>query len=140
MMHMNTPPKNIRVTVPVSPLVLAKFQRLSEVTNVSVGRAMGEWLSDTHEGVDFFIETMESAKRAPQEAVRTLQNYAVTLQAMTTDIVDKAKAIKVPPGFAGDASAPRQSPAAASAPVDPPSCNTGGKVPQNKQKPRGKPL
>jgi hypothetical protein len=65
MHHMNTPhtPK-IRVTVPISPEVLALFQRLSVTSGQSVGRAMGEWLEETKEGLEPMIAILEQHKKA----------------------------------------------------------------------------
>ena len=45
--------KAIRVTVPVTPEVQAAFQRLAAASGMSTGKAMGEWLADTMEGVDY---------------------------------------------------------------------------------------
>ena len=54
MHHMNTPNhETIRVTVPVRPEVLEAFKRLAAAGNTSTGKAMGEWLADTLEGVEF---------------------------------------------------------------------------------------
>jgi hypothetical protein len=132
MMHMNTPHavKSIRVTVPVSPEVLARFQRLSKVAGQSVGRAMGEWLEETQSGLDPMIEILETHKKAPLKAIQTLQNYSATLSDLTGDLFAKVARM--------DESAERLADAVAAANLSvdsldktgltPPSSNTGGKV------------
>ena len=63
MHHMTTPnPEIIRVTVPVRPEVLEAFKRLAAAGNTSTGKAMGEWLADTLEGVEFMAMKMEEAR------------------------------------------------------------------------------
>lgn len=84
-------PKNIRVTVPVSPQVLARFKRLSQVAGQSVGRAMGEWLEGTQEGLDPMIAILEEHKSRPAAAIRSLQDYAQTLDTVSGDLFDKVK-------------------------------------------------
>ena len=42
----------IRTTVPVRPEVHAAFKRLADVQGVSLGRAIGDWLSDTFEAAE----------------------------------------------------------------------------------------
>jgi hypothetical protein len=135
---MNTPPtpKNIRVTVPVTPDVLAMFQRLSEVAGKSVGRLMGEWLEETRDGLEPMIEIVSSFKTAPKAAVDALQLRANMVAEMAKEAVDQAMSlgpdgIRIP---AADRArlAPHES--AAGTPVSigkrgltPPSSNTGGK-------------
>lgn len=140
-MHMNTPHtvKSIRVTVPVSPEVLARFQRLSKVAGQSVGRAMGEWLEETQSGLDPMIEILETHKKAPLKAIQTLQNYSATLSDLTGDLFAKVANL--------DGSAEQLAAVAAAAKRDghfgakggltPPSSNTGGKVGKTPKKQGG---
>ena len=131
---MNTPPtpKSIRVTVPVSPDVLAVFQRLSKAAGQSVGRSMGEWLEGTMDGVSPMIEILERHKQAPKKAIQSLQLYAGTLQDMSNDLFDKVKAM---PTDGSDSALARRSLQASSQTIEnhvkqvltPPSSNTGGK-------------
>ena len=91
MHHMNTPHiKPIRVTVPVTPEVLALFQRLSIASGKSVGRMMGEWLDETREGLEPMIEIVESFKTAPRAAVQALQLRANALTDMAAEVVQDA--------------------------------------------------
>src|SRR5450830_1763779 len=93
MHHMFTPhtSKPIRVTVPVTPEVLALFQRLSLAAGQSVGRAMGQWLEETRDGVEPMIDILEHHKKAPKKAIQSLQMYVGTLNELTGDLFDKVK-------------------------------------------------
>jgi hypothetical protein len=121
-------PKNIRVTVPVSPQVLARFKRLSQVAGQSVGRAMGEWLEGTQEGLDPMIAILEEHKSRPAAAIRSLQDYAQTLDTVTGDLFAKVKAMDSDgrrlAAVAADASGAVQG---LKMGLTPPSSNTGGK-------------
>lgn len=133
---MLTPPTSkIRVTVPVSPEVLARFKRLSQVAGQSVGRAMGEWLEGTQDGLEPMIAILEQHKTRPAEAIRTLQNYASTLDTVTGDLFQKVREMDGDPA--------RVAALAAAAPglreslkwgLTPPSSNTGGKGRKNNSK------
>lgn len=88
---MNTPHiKPIRVTVPVTPEVLALFQRLSLASGKSVGRMMGEWLDETRAGLEPMIEIVETFKSAPRAAVAALQLRANALTDLAADVVKDA--------------------------------------------------
>ena len=101
MMHMNTPlpsqeklfpeQKPIRVTVPVTPEVQAAFQRLAAASGMSTGKAMGEWLEDTLEGVLTMADMLEKARRAPKQAVSEMHAYALGLADMTSDLMDNLR-------------------------------------------------
>ena len=121
--------KPIRVTVPVTPEVLALFQRLSKAAGQSVGRAMGQWLEETRDGLEPMIDILEQHKRAPMKAMQSLQLYAGTLTDLSEDLFDKVKHM--------DEGATQLASAVASAGrtvetlgkrgLTPPSSNTGGK-------------
>lgn len=117
-MHMNTTQSKIRVTVPVTPEVQETFRRLSEASGVSVGKAMGDWLQDTMEAALAMAELMEKAREQPRLAMREIHGYALGLSDMTQELLD------------GIGKASRT--------VTPPVSNTGGKLPQNTKKPRGR--
>ena len=132
LLHMNTPPIKIRVTVPVSPEVLERFQRLSRVAGQSVGRAMGEWLEETQSGLDPMIEILEQHKRAPLKAIQTLQNYSSTLSDMTADLFQSVKHLDESEASLAIAAASartvdRDLKKALKGGLTPPSSNTGGK-------------
>lgn len=117
-MHMNTTQSKIRVTVPVTPEVQETFRRLSEASGVSVGKAMGDWLQDTMEAALAMAELMEKAREQPRLAMREIHGYALGLSDMTQELLD------------GIGKASRT--------VTPPVSNTGGKLPQNTKKLRGR--
>ena len=121
-------PKKVRVTVPVTPQVLERFKRLSRVAGQSVGRAMGEWLEGTQDGLEPMIAILEQHKTRPAEAIRSLQNYASSLDTVTGDLFKRAREM--------DGDQARVAAVAADAPgyrealkwgLTPPSSNTGGK-------------
>lgn len=126
---MLTPPTSkIRVTVPVSPEVLERFKRLSRVAGQSVGRAMGEWLEGTQEGLDPMIAILEEHKARPAEAIRSLQHYAQTLDTVSGDLFDKVRNMdsdgRQLAALAADANG---AVLALKRGLTPPSSNTGGK-------------
>lgn len=141
MHHMNTPHtlKPIRVTVPVSPEVLALFQRLSQVSGVSVGRSMGQWLDETRQGLEPMIEIVEKSKTAPKMAILSLQRYASTLQEVSDDLFDKVK--HMDKGEAAMAEAVSASKRGAQKLIKggltPPFSNTGGKGRETPNKSKG---
>lgn len=139
-MHMNNtlpPPTALRVTVPVSQEVHSAFQRLAKAGNMSVGRAMGEWLGDTIDAAGYLATTLERARLAPKLVAQELHAYALGMADESGAILQKMrKEGAAARGTAGDAQRPPLAPD-----LIPPSCNTGGKVPSgHKVKPtRGKP-
>lgn len=125
---MNTPPIRIRVTVPVSPQVLERFQRLSKVAGQSVGRAMGEWLEETQSGLDPMIEILEQHKRAPLKAIQTLQNYSASLTDLTGDLFERVAVMdRSEADMAAAVAAAKRVNKGARGGLTPPSSNTGGK-------------
>jgi hypothetical protein len=137
--------KAVRVTVPVPPHVLEAFRELAAVQGVSVGKAMGEWLTDTLDGVNAMVQLLAKAKRAPHLAVRQLSGYAMGLSELTSELLEEvrrdSKAGKVAGG--GPASVPAKRggggaatgrPAVRKRTPTPPVGNTGGKVPQDTTK------
>ncbi len=150
MHHMNPPTlkpvpqlddKPIRVTVPVSREVLEAFQELAAVTGTSTGKAMGEWLGDTIEGVHSMQKLLSKAREAPKQAAREMNAYALGLVDLSQELIESVmkKGYKVP---SGDDGVLRQRPPAASGgkpkAVTPPSSNTGGKPTVKAHKRAGK--
>lgn len=132
----------MRVTVPVDPDVLKAFQRLAAVSGMSTGKAMGEWLSDTLEGVRMMTGLLEKAKEAPKLAARELHAYATGLTGLTSDLIQDIKAKSAGSGAAAGkrsaATAPdpslgevlQETKKRARRTQSPPVSNTGGKVPK----------
>ena len=83
--------KPVRVTVPVRPDVLAAFQRLAAAQGVSTGKAMGEWLADTLDGVEAMAGLLEKARKAPKLAVQEMHAYALGLTDLTSELIDQVK-------------------------------------------------
>lgn len=148
MMHMNTPlpsqeklfpeQKPIRVTVPVTPEVQAAFQRLAAASGMSTGKAMGEWLEDTLEGVLTMADMLEKARRAPKQAVSEMHAYALGLADMTTELMQnlrRSKAGGKAGAGVGDAVAPHAPVPAAPAPLPPRTVIRGGKSTKTPKKP-----
>ena len=145
--------KPVRVTVPVRPEVLAAFQRLAAAQGVSTGKAMGEWLADTMEGVDALVDLLEKARKAPKLAAREIHSYALGLTDLTSELLEEVskRSRKGVPGPArgtvraagsaaegapprGEGAAARKAAARKTAPLTPPVGNTGGKVPKKPKK------
>ncbi len=136
---MNTPPiqtplfvdqKPVRVTVPVRPDVLHAFQRLAAASGVSTGRAMGEWLADTLDGVEAMASMVERARTAPKLAAREIHSYALGLTDLTSELLEQVrKKGAAPAGESGKRALHVPHAGAAPAPLPPPVGNTGGKVP-----------
>ena len=123
--------KPVRVTVPVRPEVLAAFQRLAAAQGVSTGKAMGEWLADTLDGVEAMAGLLEKAREAPKVAVRELHSYALGLTDLTSELIEQVKSR----GAAGRSSeAKPHGRTADPRPLTPPVGNTGGKVPKKPKK------
>lgn len=171
MHHMTTPThsqqplfqdqKPVRVTVPVPPDVLEAFRRLADVQGVSVGRAMGEWLTDTLDGVNALTDIVAKAKKTPHLAARQLHAYAVGMVDHTADLLEHIRAGSASGSVAQTKTAGERGPrprgvarqpskvepppqerisgfladlSAGSPKVAPPWGNTGGKVPKKTTK------
>lgn len=141
MLHMtktlSPPTKPPRVSVPISGDVLAIFERLAKAGNMSTGKAIAEWLSDTVEAAELMASTMERARAAPKLVTAELHAMMLGMADQTKELADKYRKFKGPMDGdgtgrgVGGAGAPH-----AARPVSaehPPSCNTGGKVPGGKK-------
>lgn len=137
---MHTPPKTIRVSVPVTPEVLAKFQRFAEVSGLSVGKSMSDWLRDTMSGLDAMIDILESHKRKPSEAMEKLTLLASSLQEITAGAIQGMKEQPSPLGegvpATGKSLAVAKAAMLKAACTSPPS-NTGGYLNKSTTQPKG---
>jgi predicted S18 family serine protease len=123
MHHMENDSKRVRLTITVMPEVHAAYSRLAEACNMSLGRAMGDWLGETSEAAQAAAEIMERARDAPKEAVRRLNTITATLVAQNEALVDElmAKDKRAARGASvSESHGVREA-------VTPPSSNTGGK-------------
>ncbi len=82
-------PKNIRLTISVTPEVHATFERMSKASGMSLSRVMGEWLADTSEAAEHLAGVLERARAAPRLVARELHSYALGLTDETSDLVNK---------------------------------------------------
>ena len=134
--------KPIRVTVPVTPEVQAAFQRLAAASGMSTGRAMGDWLADTLDGVLAMADLLEQARRSPKRVVREMHALALGLSDMTMELMQTMREGPDKGGKAGAAGgqAGRRAPAAPAAPdpLPPRTVIRGGKS-QKRPKTGGKP-
>jgi hypothetical protein len=111
--------KPIRTTVPIEPETYEAFKRMSEVSGVSMGRAIGSWLEETKDAALMIALKMEQAKREPARVLRELE--LMTEGAIT--IADEALT---------SCRKARDAAEKAGKEPFPPSCNTGGKPIQKK--------
>lgn len=133
--------ERIRTTITVPAEVHAVFTRMSEAAGISLGRCMGDWLTDTLDGAQFVAQKMEEAKRMPKTVMREFQAMASGLHEAISEEVGRL-------GGQRDAALPRSGPGQtakeAQALIErsrrkvPPSSNTGGKVPRAGAQGRGK--
>lgn len=125
----NDTSERVRLTISVTPEVHAAFTRLAAASGLSLSRAMGEWLGDTLEAVEFTASKVEEARAAPRLVMRQMHAYALGLSDETGAVLDQLRK---------EASAgARKRSVAPEAPSPPPS-NTGGKVPRENPKRRGR--
>jgi hypothetical protein len=89
---------------------------------------MGEWLEGTQDGLEPMIAILEEHKSRPAAAIRSLQDYAQTLDNVTDDLFNKVKRLDSDGGrlaaLAADAGSAVK---ALKGGLTPPSSNTGGK-------------
>jgi predicted translin family RNA/ssDNA-binding protein len=85
--ELSPPTKPPRISVPVSDEVLQVFQRLAKAGNMSTGRAIAEWLSDTVEAAEYMAATMERARAAPKVVMREMHAYAQGLADETGELM-----------------------------------------------------
>lgn len=81
----------VRLTITVTPEVHAAFRRLADASGMSMGKAMGEWLGDTLEAVEFMAEKMEQARAAPRLVMQEMHAYALGLADETKQVLEQVK-------------------------------------------------
>ena len=136
---LSPPTKPPRVSVPVTEEVLQVFQRLAAASGMSTGKAMAEWLTDTVEAAEYMAQTLERARAAPKVVMREMHAYALGLADETGELMRQIARKSEADRAGGRASAAPH--AGTGAPLIPPSCNTGGKLPPPPPpKPRTKPV
>ncbi len=111
-----------RTTISITPEAHEIFKRMAEAGNMSVSRAMGEWLSDTSDAAEMIVLKMEEAKKAPLKVMRELQAVLAGMNVSVEQDIVKVQSLKK------QRSASAQGGSSKTAPF-PPSSNTGGKSP-----------
>lgn len=81
----------VRLSITVTPEVHAVFRRLADASGMSMGRAMGEWLGDTIDAVEFMAEKMEQARAAPRLVMQEMHAYALGLADETNQVLQQVK-------------------------------------------------
>lgn len=117
--------ERIRLTITVTPEVHEVFSRMAGASGLSLGRTMGDWLTDTLEGAQFVAQKMEDAKAQPRMVIREMQAMLQGTREELDAVVEGMRS-----GPAGAARIAGGTGRAAS----PPSSNTGGKVPRGRTK------
>lgn len=108
-----------RVTVPISAEAYEAFKTMSEVSGVSMGRAIGSWLDETKDGAMMIALQMERAKREPARVLRQLELMTEGAIAIADDALTSYRKA-------------RDKVESAEKAPNPPSCNTGGHSIQKK--------
>ena len=126
----------VRLTITVTPEVHAAFRRLADASGMSMGKAMGEWLGDTLEAVEFMAEKMEQARAAPRLVMQEMHAYALGLADETKQVLDKVKKRERDARGSAGAARSRAHPAPAD-PASPRPVIRGGKSHQGKVGLRG---
>ena len=86
--------ERIRLTISVTPEVHAAFVRLSKASSIPIGRAMGEWLGDTLDAVQFTASKVEEARAAPRLVMQEMHAYAMGLADETGAVLKGLRAGK----------------------------------------------
>jgi hypothetical protein len=131
-MTTSTEPKNIRLTITVTPEVHETFTRFAKAASMPVGRAMGEWHGDTLDAATWTAKKMEDARAQPKIVAREMHAYALGMVDEAQSFIDSMKGKGVADRAVADAAAS----AAARSDLTPPPSNTGGKVPRRNPNPR----
>ena len=126
----------VRLTITVTPEVHAAFRRLADASGMSMGKAMGEWLGDTLEAVEFMAEKMEQARAAPRLVMQEMHAYALGLADETKQVLEQVKKREREGRGSASGARSRAHPAPAD-PIAPRPVIRGGKSHQGKVGPRG---
>ena len=120
--------ERIRLTISVTPEVHEVFSRMAEAGGMSLGKCMGEWLTDTIEGAQFVALKMQDARKAPRMVMREMQAMS---RGLVQEVDLAAADLRAGRPWTGASQA-----TAVQGVVVPPSSNTGGTVPRKNPKAR----
>lgn len=107
--------KTKRITVSIDTDVCSSYERMSEVSGLSLSRCIGEWLADTVESAQFITAKLEDVKLAPTRVFNELLASAEQVKQATLVLKGEVRAARS-----------TGTPAARAA-ARPPSSNTGVK-------------
>lgn len=79
--------QRVRLTVSVPASALEIYRRMAEISGSSVGRTIGDWLSDTAEAAEAVNEIQMKAKAAPLIAAAEVHAAAVKANSVTWDLL-----------------------------------------------------
>lgn len=131
-------PERIRLTITVDPEVHEAFQHMAQASSMSIGRCMGEWLSDTVDGARFVTAQLVKAREAPRQVVKEIRQMALGSVDLADEVLSDLRSGKLQ-GVARQPGSPRASGAAErpGTPLPPRSVIRGGKSPNTTSKGRG---
>jgi hypothetical protein len=89
---MDETPSRIRLTISVTPEVHASYLRLAKAANLSIGRAMGDWLADMQDAALYSAAMLEQARQAPKDAIRQLNQATAALAAQGEELTERIRA------------------------------------------------
>ena len=123
----------IRTTITITPEAHEVFSRMAETAGLSLGRCIGDWLTDTLDGAQFVSLKMAEARKAPSVVMREMHAMALGLVDETNRTMAEMR--EKPAGRPSEVGGvPPTRPAGRPTRVSPPSSNTGGKVPRGNPK------
>ena len=93
--------ERVRLTISVPADVHATFQRMADASGVSLGKAMGDWLADTHLAAEEMVKLLERAKAAPRLLVQEMHSFMLGMTEETAQLVEQVKAKARATGAAG---------------------------------------
>ena len=98
-------PERIRLTITVTPEVHAAFTRMAEVSGISIGRCMGDWLGDTIEGVEMITGQLAKAREAPRLVAQELRQWALGAVDQADQLLADMRSgkVRMAPGEGGSA-------------------------------------
>lgn len=136
-MRTKTSPPSIRLTIPVDVETHAIFQRLADAGREPVGRCMGRWLADTVAAAELMTSVMERARSSPKVVASELHSMMLGMVEQTKGMHEKYSQMKGPLEGEGVPLVGKGPIPTAAASQVPPSCNTGGKVPEQTKSQKG---
>lgn len=122
----STPPKTVRLSVPVTPEVQATFQRLAQASGRSMAASMSQWLLDTQQAAELMAENFERLRAGPGDVVARVKLHMGALEDFAEQAIEDAMARADQLEFEVGKGGRRRLARDARTPT-PPSSNTGGK-------------